>query len=175
MEALKIRFPHLLEQIFQKLDNENLFKSRKVARSWENMICGRNYPWLRTVNIPTILQKRNTYLHLAAETGQIEAFKTAFNDKKDKDIKNRNGETSFHLACKNGRFVIVQLLLKNTDLEFNVNAKDNLGKTGFCLAFWKGHSYVVKILNENAAAFSIDLNSKDAYSRTAFIWACIDI
>ena len=53
VEDLMLRFPHLPEQIFQKLDNKNLFKCREVAKSWQNLIDGRNYPWLRIVNIPT--------------------------------------------------------------------------------------------------------------------------
>ena len=130
VQELMLRFPHLPEQIFQKLDNESLFKSREIARSWDNMIGGRNHPWLRIVNIPSILQKKNTYLHLAAETGQFEALKIAFSEEEDKNVKNEFDETSFHLACKNGRFLVVQLLLKNTDLEFNVNAKDPWGTTG---------------------------------------------
>ena len=117
-----LRFPHLPEQIFQKLNNESLFKCREVAKDWKSLIDGRNYPWLCIVNIPTIL-KKSTYLHLAAETGQIQAFKTAFSETEDKNIKNDYGETSFHIACKNGGFKIVQLLLHTADLE--INAKDN--------------------------------------------------
>ena len=60
MEALICRFPHLQEQIFQKLDNKSLFKSREVARSWLNLIEGRSYSWLRIANIPKILKNRNT-------------------------------------------------------------------------------------------------------------------
>ena len=57
MEALMLRYPHLPEQIFQKLDNESLFKSREIARSWQNIIDERNYPWLRIVNIQTFIVK----------------------------------------------------------------------------------------------------------------------
>jgi ankyrin repeat protein len=177
-----IRYPHLPEQIFQKLDNESLFKCREVERSWQNIIDGRNYPWLRIANIPTKRRIRNTYLHLAAETGQIEAFKTAFNEEEDKNVKNSAGETPFHLACKNGRLEIVQLLLKNTDLKININAKDNHvidfnaktnhGITAFYYACWLGHLDVVKILMENAVAFSIDISTKDNDGYTAFVAAC---
>ena len=173
MDALKLRFPHLSEQIFQKLDNESLFKSREVARSWVNLIDGRNYSWLRIVNSPTILDKRNTYLHLAAETGQFEAFKTAFGEEEDKNVKNERGETQFHRVCENGRFKIAQLLLKHNDLEFNVNAEDDFGNTAVSLACYKGHSDVVKILIENAAELRIDLNAKNPYGLTAFHFACL--
>ena len=56
MENLIFKFPHLPEKILQKLENKSLFKSREVARSWQNTIDERNYPWLSIVNIPTSLQ-----------------------------------------------------------------------------------------------------------------------
>ena len=60
MEVLIIRFPHLAEQLVQKLDNKTLVKIREVRISWKNFIDERNYTWLRTVNIPTILQEQDT-------------------------------------------------------------------------------------------------------------------
>ena len=149
MQELMLRFPHLPEQIFKKLDNECLFKCREVAQSWQNILDGRNYPWLRIVNIPTILNKRTTYLHVAAQTGQIQEFTTAFSEQKDINIKNNCDETPFHLACANGRFQIVQLLLQSTDLEIEVNAKDSYGDTAFHLACQEGQLDVINILLEN--------------------------
>ena len=61
MEQLILRFPHVAEQIFQQLDNEDLAKCRKVKKLWQKFIDERNYPWLRIVNIPTILRDGNTY------------------------------------------------------------------------------------------------------------------
>ena len=46
MEELMLKCPHLPEKLFQKLDSKSLFKCKEVARSWENIIGGRNYPWL---------------------------------------------------------------------------------------------------------------------------------
>ena len=103
------------EQIFQKLDIKGLLKCKEVSKSWQNVIDERNYPWLRIVNIPTILKNGNTYLHLAAKTGQIEAYKEALNEEEDKNIRNECDETAFNLACKNGRIEIVHLLLKSID------------------------------------------------------------
>ena len=173
MQDLILKFPHLPEKILQKLDSESLFKCREVSRPWQNIIDGRNYPWLRTVNIPTILKERNSYLHLASATGQIEAFEIALNQEGDVNIKNEHDETSFHLACKNGHFKIVQFLIKNADLEIDFNAKENFrGHTGFHLACQQGHLDVVKIIVENKTALSIDLNSKGKLNDTAFQVAC---
>ena len=171
-----VRFPHLPEQIFQKLNNKSLFKCREVARSWQNIIDGRNHPWLRIVNIPAILKRRNTYLHLSAKTGQIEAFKTGLNKEGDKSIQNERGETPFHYACQSGRLKMVEFLLQNNDLEIDINSKDNhaidlnaktnCGNTALCYACFKGHADIVKILMKNASHLSID----DDW--TGFHWAC---
>ena len=174
MEELMLKFPHLPEKLFKKLDSESLFKCREVARSWENIIGRRNYPWLRIVNIPTILKERNSYLHLAAETGQIEAFKTTINQEEDENIRNEHDETPFLVACKNGRFKIVQLLLKNTDLKINFNAEDNwYGFTAFHFACQRGHFDVVKILLETTAGLNIDLKAKTKHDgNSVFHLAC---
>ena len=71
MEEIILRFPHLAEDTFQNLNNEGLVKCREGGRLWKNFIDERNYPWIRIVNIPTILKDKTTYLHLAARTGQI--------------------------------------------------------------------------------------------------------
>jgi ankyrin repeat protein len=82
------------------------------------------------------LKKSNTYLHLAAESGQYNAFKTTLSEGEDINIKNVYGGTSFHLACKKGCFKIVELLLEKTNL--NINAKDIHESTGFIRARQEG-------------------------------------
>ena len=171
MQDVILRFPYLPEQIFQKLNNEGLYKCREVTTSWKYIIDGKNYPWLRIVDIPRMLKKGNTYLHLAAESGHIEAFKEALKEKVNKKIRNE----SFHLACKNGRINIVQLLLKYVELEvdrIDLNAKTKNGYTAFHWACIRGHSDIIKILMENAADLDIDLNATNNSGKTAFHMAC---
>ena len=88
LRDLILRFPHLAEQIFQQLDNEGLAKSRQVEKLWQKFIDERNYPWLRIVNIPTILQYGDTYMHLAAQNGQTDMFEIILNEEKNKSPKN---------------------------------------------------------------------------------------
>ena len=56
MKDLILRFPHLMEQILQKLDNKSLVKSREVAKIWQEFVDETKYPWVRIVKIPTILK-----------------------------------------------------------------------------------------------------------------------
>ena len=47
MDEAFLRFPHLPEQLFKKLDNKSLVNSRVVGASWHNFIDARDYPWKR--------------------------------------------------------------------------------------------------------------------------------
>ena len=105
------RFPHLAKQIFNRLNDSGLVKSREVARAWLDFIDeekNRVYPWLRIVGIPAILLEGNTYLHLAAGYGQIGIFKDMLSNEDIKNSKNDLNQTPVHLACQNGRFNIVK-------------------------------------------------------------------
>ena len=62
MRVVMLRFPHLAKEILQKLDNKGMAKSREVEQFWKQFIDERDYPWLRVVNIPSILTSGNTYL-----------------------------------------------------------------------------------------------------------------
>ena len=58
-------------------------------------------------------------------------------------------------------------------MKIDLNAIEENGMTGFHYACERGHSGVVKIIMENAAALSIDLNAKCTdYSSTGFHRAC---
>ena len=95
MRDIILRFPHLAEQIFQQLNNEDLVRCREVEKLWKEFIDERNYPWLRIVNIPTVLQNGNTYMHLAAQCGQTNMFEKLLSKEDNKNVKNNYGESSF--------------------------------------------------------------------------------
>ena len=174
IEDLMLKFPHLPEKIFQKLNDNGLVKSREIARSWQNFIDEKSYPWLRIVNIPIILKDGNTYLHIAAETGQIEKFNTALREAEDINIKTSlMRQTPFHRACMRGQFEIVELLLKNTVLNVEPNGRDNCGSTSFILACLGGHLNIAKLFLENSVSLGIDLNARDISAKTAFHQTCI--
>ena len=122
IEDLIPRFPHLMEQILQKLDNESLVKGRKVARIWQQFIDQKNYPWVRIVRIPAILNEDNTYLHLAAVHNQIDMFEVILYSEADRNVVNYDGYSPFHIACLLGNVRIAELFLKESEeLEVDLN------------------------------------------------------
>ena len=174
MRDLILRFPHVAEQIFQQLNNEDLAKSREVERLWQKFIDERNYPWLRIVNIPTILQDGDTYMHLAAHCGQKDMFEIIFQEEDNKNPKNNMGETPFLVACSKGHMNIALILLKKHDeLKIELNIKDSVrGRTAFHIACCNGHSEIAEMLMKNSSKLQIDFNIKDNKGKTAFYLAC---
>ena len=176
MKIVMLRFPHLAEQIFQKLDNEGLAKSREVKQVWQTFIDQRDYSWLRIVNIPYVLPKGNTFCHLAAEHGQIDVFEMLLNEDNNTDPENIFGETPFVFACSKGRMNIVAMLLKKSGrlkIDLNQRTKDNDGVTGFHLACQNGHSEIAEMIMNASSRLKIDLNIKDKWGASAFQLACM--
>ena len=125
MANCMIRFPHLAIQILNKTNNNGLVKSREVTRTWLDFIDEENnlvYPWLRIVEIPTILATSITYLHVAARHGQTDMFKTILEKEGDKNPKNIDNITPLHRACFKGNLNIVKILVKKSEkfrIDFN--------------------------------------------------------
>ena len=49
MEDLRIRFPHIAEQIFENLDNYDLGVCREVCISWKDFIDSKKFYWIGIV------------------------------------------------------------------------------------------------------------------------------
>ena len=49
MEVLSLRFPHLIENIFCELDNQNLVDFRKVNRTFRSFIDNGRFRWIRII------------------------------------------------------------------------------------------------------------------------------
>ena len=57
MDEVFTRFLHLAEQIYEKLDDRSLSSSRVVARSWNDFVDYKDYPWTRIQNMVADLKK----------------------------------------------------------------------------------------------------------------------
>ena len=49
MEVLSLRFPHLIENIFCELDNQNLVDFREVNRTFRSFIDDGRFRWIRII------------------------------------------------------------------------------------------------------------------------------
>ena len=124
MKIFFLRFFHIVLKIFEQLDNKNLKNCREVSKKWKNFIDNHNLLWTRIVNLPTILNDRNTYLHIAAKTGQIVIFETIEKSEIVKNPQNDWGQTPFHFVCAKGHLKIAEMLLnRSTEIKFSLSVK----------------------------------------------------
>ena len=178
MKALMIRFPHLMEQILQKLDNKSLVKSREVAKIWQEFIDETKYSWVRIVKIPTIRKDLpHTYLHLAAKHSQIGVFEEILDGEADKSVVDDEGYTPFLIACLYGQIRIAEVLMKKSvELKIDLCKKSKWGITAFHLACISGNSELAEMIMNNSFInpfLRIDLNEKKPDdSMTGFLYAC---
>ena len=161
MENVLLKFPHFMEKILQKLDDESLVKSREVARKWKKLIDQRKYPWVRIVKFPTILHGGNTYLHLAAKDNQIDTFEVILNDEADKNLVNDKGYTPFLVACLFGQMRIAELLMKKpAELKIDLSRKTNCNETAFHLACISGNADMAEMIVKNSDMLKIDFDEE---------------
>ena len=178
MKDLLLRFPHLMEQILQKLDNKSLVKSREVTKIWQEFIDETKYPWVRIVKIPTILKDLpHIYLHLAAKHSQIDMFEEILDGEADKNLVDCEGYTPFLIACLYGQIRIAEVLMKKSvELKIDLCRKSKWGITAFHLACISSNSELVEMIMNNSFInpfFKIDLNEKNpGDSMTGFLYAC---
>ena len=178
MKDLILRFPHLMEQILQKLDNKSLVKSREVAKIWQEFVDETKYPWVRIVKIPTILKDLPCiYLHLAAKHSQIYMFEEILISEADKNLVDDEGYTPFLIACLYGQIRMAEVLMKKSvELKIDLCRKSKWGITAFHLACISGNSELAEMIMNNSFInpfLRIDLNEKKPDdSMTGFLYAC---
>ena len=88
MEEVLVRFPHIGNQVFQQLDNEDLIKCRKISPSWNEFIGNQKLPWIRMIK---------KYLH------ELEFNKKILEEWR-KFVKSYNVATLQQIAIKVERF-----------------------------------------------------------------------
>jgi ankyrin repeat protein len=94
----------------------------------------------------------------------------AFDKIPDSSYKWWNGSTPLMIACQIGSVNNVQKLIASKDID--INAKNNVGNTGFMIAAEYGHVHILKLLlktyEENTSNF---LHSSNIYGHTALMLA----
>jgi ankyrin repeat protein len=124
-------------------------------------------------------KKNETPLHLACQSGNLEALKILMN-KLNNDLiqsvdlflkeKNKNGSTCFHLACMNGHFNIVDYFLNELKINKSLllEIADNYLNTPLLVSALNGHERIVELLLDNDA----NLNAKNKEKSTALEISC---
>ena len=165
MEDMLWKFPHVGQQIFKKLSNKNLAKSKKLAKSWKNFITNEKF-YKEKVYFETRQKERDEYggmspLEKAAWDGNLQEYRLFIKYVEDKNPKINFGRTPLHYAARKGHLFICKLIIDNVE---DKNPKDTSGETPLHEAAYEGHFDVVKlIIDENNVE---DKNPKDVNGTT---------
>ena len=124
------------------------------------------------INLEPKNEEGNTPLHMASKRGHLQVVKLFMKKGQSMNLKNIDGCTPLYLACSHGQKEIVELLLINSkDLNIDLNAKDNKGRTPLnatcqatCQADGKNRVEAVetlRLLLKFSPDLRIDINAPD--------------
>ena len=155
---INFRFPHVGEQIFIGLGEDDLIQCLKVSQTWKVL----------ATNV--LLQRWKGKIFEACTTGKTEIVKILLqhynSEESGLNVKGDYGRTPFIVACRNGHKDVVKLLLDNFEGNIDFNARNNLEWTAFMEACYQGHIDVVKLLLDHSEA-NIDFNARNNFGFTA--------
>ena len=183
MEEAFLRFPHIPEQIFKKLDNKSLTNSRVVGMSWQIFIDERDYSWIRIKDVISGLNEEcendETVFHLVCRKGLAKIAEKIMENSVELNIGlnacalDNNYSTAFHLACNDGQTTIAEIIMKKSaEKNINLTQPNIRGESAFHLACKNGQSKIVEIFMQNSAQLNIDLNAENNYGYAGFHLAC---
>ena len=163
MENVLLRFPHLGEAIFQKVDNKSLASCQIVSASWYRFIQYQKCPkWIRikhrlVKNLETLSKEFNGLQNHSnlQRSKQIRAYdgsaingsfvRLIFSVLRNKTI-HHNGYTLLHLAALNGYFGICELIIQKMSKIEDKNPPNEWGNTPLHYAAEYGHLEVCQLI-----------------------------
>ena len=155
MEDILLRFPHIGENIFKKLNRKNFCKSMEVSRSWNYFIKNES-----------VLQKAYK-VHKDNKT-RIQEKIQSLTDEIENDFRKKILEetTPFHLAAERGELQVCQEIMENAD-DMNPTTLGGYGLTPLHKAAENGHLSVYQLISKSVD----DKNPKDKFDVTPLHWA----
>jgi ankyrin repeat protein len=102
-----------------------------------------------SINGVVCTQHHLTPLHIAYNKCRLEIFLSLLKRGADLTQGNCEGETVFHLACRDGDEKFISALLKQPRL--NINQRNTAGCSGIILATFYGHKNIVELLLAHGA------------------------
>ena len=113
-------------------------------------------------------ERNRTPLNLACRSFRPKIAKAIMCQAKVQDIA-INYNTAFINACDNGLTLIVAMMLEMAqELKIDLNAKDDLKRTGFICACKFKHSEIIDLIMAKADSLQIDLQCKDEDDKSGF-------
>ena len=195
MEVLILRFPHLSENIFDQLDDQDLVKCQEACKAWQNYVAKQKFFHCRKIQKKIennqnfgefwrrVLSKVNTEISIQLFWA-VEKF---FLEKNDSSTQ-WTPSGPLHIAASVGNLEIVEFIFQKCEIEknfiesysnFNVgirtlqdskNPRNHWGETPLHYAASKGHLKVCEYIVDKVE----DKNPKDINGRTPLHYAAFN-
>ena len=147
METVILRFPHISQHIFKRLDIKSLTKCRIIARIWNEFICSEKNFWIEIILHLTYAKEVWRKVLKKSDLDNLSKFAKAIcKHYKYSPKAIRKRMTPLHFAAQIGEIQIV----KNSYIEKEIekNPKDLEDWTPLHLAAQNGHLGTVHILRK---------------------------
>jgi hypothetical protein len=172
IDCVLLRFPHLGEQIFQELDNQDLSKSLILCRYWKKFIEDKKFYWIRKIVKITqtncrlwrdnLLEKllMNLEGQLVKKIGQA-----AEETRRDKEVWYRN---VFYFAFVSGQTDFLKKLFDSSDFQNYTSDKEVIEKFLLYHAAEKGDLEVFQFVFHNAKVKNPKMQRYSCLKNTPF-------
>ena len=148
MENVLLRFPHLGEEIFQKIDNKSLASCQLVSGSWYRFIQYQKRPkWVRikhllVKNLETLSKELPIYYGSQINGSFVEMFFSAIHNK----TIFPGGSTFLHLTAMKGYLGLCELTIRKIHKVEDRNPSNRWGETPLHYAAEYGHLEVCQLI-----------------------------
>jgi len=173
--------PHIRDQIFDQLNHETVLICRQVCQFWNESLAKMSFVKLlqefgdrdvlrRNEKVSTIVAGWNEAAKMFVAQASLEELQEV----KDSLLRLARGTGKccrypVHEAARIGAVKLMEFILRTS---FDMNTKDNIGRTALHEACRYGQTETAQLIIQSSKEFGIDLNAKDNIGRTAWHWAC---
>merc|ERR1712062_13189 len=172
---------HLRDQIFEDLSHEDVLNCRRVCKYWNESLrrmsdvkfiqeFGERVVEYRNEKVSTLIpgwKKAAQKYGVQASMDDLGKSKTYL--KKLARGKGKCISDPVHEAARNGYVKLMEFILRTS---FDMNTKDDFGRTAWHFACSNDQTETAQVIIKNSKYFSIDLNAKDYNGYTAWHLAC---
>jgi len=179
---------HIRDQIFDPLNHETVLICRQVCQFWNESLARMSFvkllqefgdrdverpPWKKEeeeVKVSAIVAGWNEAAKMFVAQASLEELQEV----KDSLLRLARGTGKccpypVHEAARIGAVKLMEFILRTS---FDMNTKDNIGRTALHEACRYGQTETAQLIIQSSKEFGIDLNAKDNIGRTAWHWAC---
>ena len=193
MDVLILRFPHLSENIFDQLDDQDLAKCREACKTWQNYVAKQKFFHCRKIqkkiennqNFGEFWRRVLSNVNTEISIQLFWAVEKFFAEKNDSH--QQSGLGPLHIAASVGNLEIVEFIFQKCDIgnfienysNLNVgiiklhdskNPRNRWGETPLHYAASKGHLTICEYIIDKVE----DKNPKDINGRTPLHYAAFN-